>query len=642
MNRRRIPNRKHSGMRKFLLAAVVVALSVTTVVTPLAGQDSAERRFAFTDENGAITEIKASDPMAAQRQLEGKGTEPDTPRLQFLGEIIRSFPTGESYDVGDIGPGLEWRDGRLWYSSEKANTLYELDPIPGARLNSYPKLFPMRGDMAWDGTRFGETDAANGLIRRYDPAQTSAQPFVAPGSTPVGMARDATNIWVHEEATDRIYARDRTNGSVVRSIFVPDVPNYLTGLAFDGAVFWVYGRLGAIRNALHRIDRMSGEVLYSFRCIVHGGLAFDGRYLWAADWENDFVWRIIQIDVSWPPQVDPMIEWKKQYDAGGEFDRGSHVQQTPDRGYILCGWTDTTDGYDFYLLKTDRNGNKQWEKTFAKGSSARCLDQTFDGGFVLVGYVDSVLVGTVYENYLYMVKTDSNGNLQWDRTFDSYRRGCWIEKTTDGGYLAAGFYYASGSTSYYVYLLKTDSLGNMQWERILGNAHADCVRQTRDGGYIIAARDYPSGDSPRLIKTDANGSVQWERVFSGGSSNSLVRVRQTMDAGYVFANTASDDLLICKTDAYGFAQWVKRFGGAQTEWAYDVVESRDGSFVAVGFTRSFSVVNAVYLIKADRHGNLQWQKTFQCDYPGTGTAILGDNAYSIEQTADRGYTQRQK
>ncbi|MCG2726490.1 MAG: hypothetical protein L6420_09640, partial [Elusimicrobia bacterium] len=83
-----------------------------------------------------------------------------------------------------------------------------------------------------------------------------------------------------------------------------------------------------------------------------------------------------------------------------------------------------------------------------------------------------------------------------------------VQQTTDGGYIIAT---ASGSTNVDIWLLKTDSNGNKLWDKTfggVGNENAYSVQQTSDGGYIIAGSSNSSGGGNHdfwLIKTDSSG-----------------------------------------------------------------------------------------------------------------------------------------
>jgi hypothetical protein len=140
------------------------------------------------------------------------------------------------------------------------------------------------------------------------------------------------------------------------------------------------------------------------------------------------------------------ITFQKTY-GGAVYDLGYSVQQTADGGYVIAGITNSfgAGNYDAYLLKTDSYGSLQWSKTFGGAgnegyailSEPFSVQQTTDGGYVIIGYTDSFGAGTIDA---YLIKTDSSGNLLWSKTFGGtlYDYGSQVRQSTDGGYVIAG------------------------------------------------------------------------------------------------------------------------------------------------------------------------------------------------------------
>ncbi len=122
---------------------------------------------------------------------------------------------------------------------------------------------------------------------------------------------------------------------------------------------------------------------------------------------------------------------------------------------------------------------------------------------------------------------------------------------------------SSGANTRDVVLVKTDANGNVQWAKIYGGTDWDearSVQQTSDGGYIVAGytRSFGAGGGDLfLIKTDANGNVQWAKTYGGGSYDHAFSVRQTSNGGYIVAGqtnsfgAGSSDIFLIKTDANG-------------------------------------------------------------------------------------------
>ena len=165
---------------------------------------------------------------------------------------------------------------------------------------------------------------------------------------------------------------------------------------------------------------------------------------------------------------------------------GISMQQTKDKGYIVAGVSNS----NFYLLKTDSLGNVEWEKTF-KGNydeSNRIIwvQQTRDGGYIFVGWSSSGLK----KSDIHLFKTDSSGNIQWHKIFDRERdHPRFIQQTRDGGYIIAGNTCDSWrSKDHDIWIIKTDSKGEITWQEIMGGDYWDrvlCIQQTADGGYVF-------------------------------------------------------------------------------------------------------------------------------------------------------------
>ena len=92
-----------------------------------------------------------------------------------------------------------------------------------------------------------------------------------------------------------------------------------------------------------------------------------------------------------------------------------------------------------------------------------------------------------------MIKIDSYGNIIWSKTIGGIKSDfSWAaQQTSDGGYIIIGSTYSYGAGDEDVWLVKTDSNGNELWNRTFGTYTWDqgiCVRETPENGLLIAGK----------------------------------------------------------------------------------------------------------------------------------------------------------
>ncbi len=342
----------------------------------------------------------------------------------------------------------------------------------------------------------------------------------------------------------------------------------------------------------------------------------------------------------------PDTLWTKTF-GGSNIDVGYFVQQTNDGGFIIAGYTrsfGTMSGRNVWLIKTDMFGNMLWNKTFGGNNDeeAYSVRQTIDGGFILAGYTKSFGFGS---NDFYIIKTDSNGNEQWVKFFGGAQdeEAYDIIQTSDGNYVAAGATSSFGAGGRDVWLIKINTSGNEIWRRTLGGLSSDgarSIQQSTDGGFIITGWTFSQGPgfvgNALLLKTDSLGNQLWSKAFGGSDVDRGLSVQQTSDGGYIFTGyTASsgaglDDLYLVKTDVAGNEVWSKTFGGSGRDYGNSVQQTLDGGYIIAGYTLSFGAGSEdVWLVKTDSNGNQEWSKT----YGGS----VSDVGYCVRETSDGGF-----
>jgi hypothetical protein len=313
------------------------------------------------------------------------------------------------------------------------------------------------------------------------------------------------------------------------------------------------------------------------------------------------------------------ILWKKT--LGGTGNEGiSSIQQTSDGGYIAvasCASSDgditiSNGGSDIWVLKLNENGNIIWQKSLGGTSSESgySIKKTTDGGFIIAGSTSS-FNGDVTGNH--------GGGDSW--------------------------------------VIKLDSVGTIVWQKALGGNDldfSDDIEQTADGGYIIAASSYSNnGDATVnkglsdywIVKLNSSGTIIWQKSYGGSGSERAYSVKQTLDGGYVIAgsststdgdiigNHGSNDAWIIKLNAIGNLVWQISLGGSGVDSARNIYQTSDGSFIVSAYSDSTDGnltgnlgSKDVWIAKLSSSGTIIWQKT----YGGTSS----DEAFDIKLTSD--------
>ena len=293
-------------------------------------------------------------------------------------------------------------------------------------------------------------------------------------------------------------------------------------------------------------------------------------------------------------------QWNRTY-GGTDYDSGNSIQQTSDGDYIIAGATRGlySTGLDFWLVKVHPNGDEQWNKTFGgtDGEYANFVHQTRDGGYILGGI--KVNDSGVYVYWL--VKTDPSGTEEWNRTFgrecfDSRFESAYsFQQTFDGGYILAGTTYDHSVERPNLWLIKIDSGGNEQWNRTLGGIEifwVGAVMESSDGSFIILGETDPFDiDNPArimLVKANANGYEEWNRTFTGMDYYIPYSLFQTSDGGYIIAGIKNSDAWLVKTDSKGNIQWYNGLGGTGSDNVNFIQQTSDGGYIFTGMTSSYN------------------------------------------------------
>jgi len=378
-------------------------------------------------------------------------------------------------------------------------------------------------------------------------------------------------------------------------------------------------------------------------------------------------------------QAQPTIEWQKCF-GGIREDKAYCVELTTDGGYIIAGYTKSSDGnvtlnkggFDCWVIKLFSNGNIEWQKTFGGSfdEEARAIKQTTDGGYIVVGYScsnDGDVTGNHGGADYWILKLDASGNIEWQKSLGGTGtdKAYSVEQTNDGGYIIVGYSYSSNGDLVGNYgfsdawIIKLSADGNIILNKSFGGTEDDVVffiKKTTGNGYILGGASFSNNIDLSenhgyfdywILKLDSVGNIIWNKSFGGSYVEEIQSIDQTTDGGYIVAGFSASntgevvgnhgffDYWILKLDSVGNIEWNKSFGGTEDDIAYSVQQTVDGEYIVVGQSSSVDGdlqfnhgLSDYWIIKLDTVGNIKWQKTYG------GTDI--EEAYSIKQTIDGG------
>lgn len=341
----------------------------------------------------------------------------------------------------------------------------------------------------------------------------------------------------------------------------------------------------------------------------------------------------------WTELADFAFSWEKTIGTSG-YDAARSIQETIDGGYIIAGTTNTSGGNrtDFYLVKINFIGDIEWEKTFGgvNDDIAHSVKEAPDGGYIITGYSETF--PSIMGKDIFIIKTDTDGNLEWQKTFDTIYHESMsydVQVTSDDNYIIVGSVRPEHlSYARDVYLLKLALSGDVIWDKmyssnVLNSGYS--VQETSDGGYIVVgdtdARDR-NGTDIYLIKTDQDGNLLWDRSFGGTGEDFGYTVREFIGGGYIISGRVAYDTYLLRTDADGNIIWEKTLWNSyRSYWSNSVQVTHDGGFIISG-TEDRNVV----LMKLDTNGEQQWDRSFNWS-----RFFRESSAFDVQKTSDGGY-----
>ena len=338
----------------------------------------------------------------------------------------------------------------------------------------------------------------------------------------------------------------------------------------------------------------------------------------------------------------PQRIFQKTFTASAE-DFGHAIQQTYDKGYVIAGVTESfgAGNKDWFLMRTDHKGDTLWTRTFGTaaindGNPVHVV-QTADSGFVMAG--------RVYHSTqaIHIIKLDKNGIIEWQKFYGGTNNELSrsIKQTADGGYIVAGTYSGTG------FLLRLNADGTQRWAALMASLTATTltdVEETADHQFIACGHQEGSSSIKPgfLLKVDSLGNEMWHKAFRRSGSNHLFTALEiTPDHGYIITgmhertNPLERRAFLIKTDSAGNHEWHKAYlRGTSHARGTSIKVTEDGGYIVGGYSLNgaLPLTDKNLVFRTDDCGNVQWAKGL----PGNEDAVIhyGD---MLQRTHDGGF-----
>jgi hypothetical protein len=250
----------------------------------------------------------------------------------------------------------------------------------------------------------------------------------------------------------------------------------------------------------------------------------------------------------WLTKLDAsgVVLWEALYGGGG-VDIGYGILETADHGFAIVGRSTTYSNgdADFLLIRTDSVGTALWIQHYGGAAFDLCwnVTATSDGGFALAGRTQSFGAGG--EDF-WLVKTNANGDSLWSKTYGgaALDRAYSVAECADGGYAIGGhtFSFGAGLSDYWI--VKTNSSGDSLWSKTIGTASSDpgyFMRETSDNGFVLAGVSFGGGAGADVwvVKLSATGDSTWSKRMGGAATDAAYWIEQTSDGGFILAGGTS-------------------------------------------------------------------------------------------------------
>ncbi|MDX2359888.1 MAG: T9SS type A sorting domain-containing protein [Crocinitomicaceae bacterium] len=296
--------------------------------------------------------------------------------------------------------------------------------------------------------------------------------------------------------------------------------------------------------------------------------------------------------------------WSNNY-GGAESDWGRRVLYKENFGIFICGFTNSfgNGGFDFYLIKTDLNGNFEWERSYGSSGWDRVYDakMTLDTGVIMVGETN---LGGDNSSDMLIIRTNKIGDTLWTKTLgaEGLDIATGIEIYQDSLYIVAGNVFDSTSNSQKPFIVQLDDYGAIIWSDTLGTEgdyrindiiiidnilqgvgsfqHIDSITTAR----FSFSYDVTSNSQISQVQGYENGSFKSKIISYYGDSTKRY-IGYEVEGNFTLSE--EQDLHFGRfSNSFGWMGQVVQIFNEGVDSGEEMIPTSDGGAIAVGYTTS--------------------------------------------------------
>lgn len=346
--------------------------------------------------------------------------------------------------------------------------------------------------------------------------------------------------------------------------------------------------------------------------------------------------------------------------GGSNSDIAYMALPTSDGGAICLGTTEietpTESAYKIRLVKTDANGNIEWQQLYPQEDQ----DYSFVGRSILAVEDGYIVIGDSIKNEdnssLLLFKVDLSGNeitgmRKTDTLEDARLHGVDLIKTEGDDNLVVLASIESDVISSDLYLAKvnnSDLTIDPECRKFYTGGNVDAVKslyQANNGELIFAGtvNVFSSGNARLFRVPDCTSSlISGPLLVQGTSKNYVTNQMVPIGNGFAMVGTTNDtdngsnDIFLARLGSLGTVQFLKVFENIDgtpminAEEGLTITPTNDGGFLIGGSTLTNTKGEIdIIIIKTDAFGEVLWSRRFG--------DVNEEYATYVTQTSDGGY-----